>query len=375
MATHPTATVRAAPRSSEQHDPQLRAGALLRELALREPSEFPIVSAYLDVRPPSDRADPGVRATRVVVRERLHEIAQSLPRHGPVHASFTADAEQIERLIDETAGERERGLAVFASSGAGLLEVLRTWTPFELLIEAGRWPSLVPLARLAGHEPALVALADTNSLRLFASQPGRLLELPAIDDPPDDYTRTEVGGWAQARYQRHVDEHRDVFARRAAAVIARTMEREGAARLILAGDEVALPRLRSALPTPIADRVQGVLRLELRATLDDIEAKALPAIAELEADDAIDAANHLVDEVGAQRLGVGRAGPTRRALEEGAALELLLDDAMPGRDADEFVRSAARSSAKITFVPEHAGLKGLGGVGALLRYRPRGARS
>jgi len=342
---------------------------------LREPSEFPIVSAYLDVRPSTDRTDPGVRATRVVVRDRLHEIAQSLPRHGPVRASFTADAEHIERLIDETAGEHERGLAVFASSGAALLETLRTWTPFESLIEVGRWPSLVPLAHLAGHEPAVVAVADSNSLRLFVSQPGRLVELPAIDDPPDDYTRTEVGGWAQARYQRHVDEHRDAFARRAAAVIARTIEREGATRLLLAGDEVAMPRLRSALPTSVADRVRRVIRLELRATLDEIEAKALPAIAELEAEDAIEAANRLVDEVGAQGLGVGRAGPTRRALEEGAALELLLDDAMPGRDAEDLVRSAARSSARITFVQGHAGLQGLGGVGALLRYRPRGARS
>jgi peptide chain release factor subunit 1 len=374
MVTRSPTRSSAADRSSEGRHFHARAASLLHELARREETELPLISAYVDLRPPRDQADPAVRATRIVLRDRLREIGESLPRHGPVRKSFAADAARIEGIIDDEAGNRERGLAVFACHGDGLLEVLRTWNAFELVIEAGPLPSLVPLARLVDHEPAIVALADTNSLRLFVFQPGRLLELPAIDDPPDDYTRTEVGGWSQARYQRHVDEHRDAFARRAATVIARAMERETAERLLLAGDEVAVPRLREALPTPVASRVRDVLRMELRATVDEIEAKAMPVIADLEAADARDAADRLVGAI-AHGTGVGRPRPTQGALKTGAVMELLLDDAIGNDDAKELVRLAAGSAARITFVPGHRGLQELGGVGALLRYQLGPTRS
>lgn len=373
-------------RNGESRPSNAQVAALLRRLAERAPSELAVLSAYLDLRPPADIEDPAVRATKVIVRDRLREIDESLPRHGPAHDSFAADSARLEDLLEAGAGEHERGLAVFACDGEGLFETVRTWIPFEQRVEAGPLPFLLPLARLAGHEPAIVALADTNSLRLFVSQPGRLKELPAIDDEPDDYTRTETGGWSQARQQRHVDEHRDEFARRASAIIGRAMERTAAERLILAGDEVAIPRLRAVLATPVAERLRDVLRIELRASLDEIEAKALPTIDRLEADDARDAADRLIGAIGANGLGVGRPEPTRRALEQGAALELLLDadvglgppaepedealsGLIPEADADELVRLASRTDAPVTFVPEHPGLRELGGVGALLRYR------
>jgi hypothetical protein len=242
------------------------------------------------------------------------------------------------------------------------------------------------LARFIDHEPALLALADTNSLRLFVSQPGRLVEVPAIDDEPDNYSHKETGDAAEARFQRHVEDHREKFAQRAARVIGRTFEREAVERVFLAGDDVAIPHLHAALPHAISDRVRDVLRLERRATLDEIEAKTLPAIESAEVGDARDAADRLIGAIGARGLGVGRIDPTRQALETGAALELLLDasigDDAPAdpagqagaeliseADANALIILAARTDARITFVPAHDGLRELGGVGALLRYR------
>jgi hypothetical protein len=141
------------------------------------------------------------------------------------------------------------------------------------------------------------------------------------------------------------------------------------------------------LPNPIGDRVRDVLRLERRASLDEIEAKALPAIESAEVGDARDAADRLIGAIGARGLGVGGIDPTRQALEIGAGLELLLDaaigdggpdepagqagvDLISEAQANELVALAARTDARITFVPAHEGLRELGGVGALLRYRP-----
>jgi peptide chain release factor subunit 1 len=347
-----------------------QAAALLRHLAEREPTALPVLSAYLDLRPPADTTVPGVREARIVLRDRLAEAITSLPAHSDAHRSIAIDRERTAVLLDDVAAERHRGLAVFACAGEGLFEQLRSWSAFDSRVEVGPAPFLVPLARLVDHEPALVAVADTNTLRLFLATPSRLDELPAIDDEPDDYTRTEVGGWAQARYQRHVNEHRDAFARRAADRIQGTMELEGAQSLLLAGDDVAIPRLRHELSTAVAVRVRDVLRIELRASRDEIEAKVLPVAERLRTDDAHDAADRLVGAVRAKGLGVGRAAPVRRALEAGQGLELLLDPAGPPAEADgnEFVRLAARSGTRIRFVPDHDGLRELGGVGLLLRY-------
>lgn len=201
-----------------------------------------------------------MRATRVVVRDRLREIQDSIPRHGPIHDSVAPDAAAVQELLDRRAGQGERGLAVFACHAEGLLDTLLTWSPFETRVEAAPMPILLPLARWIDHEPALVALADTNSLRLFVSQPGRLVELPGIDDAPDDYTAKETGTPDEANFQRHVDDHRDQFARRAAKLIAQTFEAEAIERVFLAGDDVAIPHLRKALPEHVGERVRDVLR-------------------------------------------------------------------------------------------------------------------
>jgi len=321
------------------------------------------------------------------VRDRLREIDRSLPRHGELHDSFAADAARVEALLEDESNDPERGLAVFACRSAGLFESLRTWVPFEPRVELAAGPELLPLARFVDHEPALLALADTNTLRLFVSQPGHLVELPALDDEPDDYSHKETGDAAEAGFQRHVDDHRDKFAKRAARAIQAAFEREAVERVLLAGDDVAIPHLRDELPTAISDRVREVLRLERRATLDEIEAKALPAIESAEVGDARDAADRLMGAIGPRGLGVGGIDPTRQALAVGAGLELLLDAAIgDGAPADpagqagaevisessanELVVLAARTGARITFVPAHDELRALGGVGALLRYRP-----
>lgn len=259
----------------------------------------------------------------IILRDRLAEAVSALPDHSQAHRSVAIDGERVVALLDEVAAERERGLPVFSSSGGGMFEELRSWAAFDPRVEFGPSPFLVTLARLVDHEPTLLVVADTNTLRLFVAQPSRLEEVPAIDDEPDDYTRTEAGGWAPARYQRHVDEHREAFARRAADTIEATLGREDAGRLILTGDEVAIPRLRDELSTAVTERVGATLRIELRATLDGIEDKVLPVVERLEADDARDAADRLVTAVGASGLGTGRPAPVQRALESGQGLELI----------------------------------------------------
>jgi hypothetical protein len=343
---------------------------VLRSLSERPDTDLPVISAYLDLRPQSAGDNPQVRSGQIVLRDRLREEERSLEPHTPAHDSFVADVERIDHYVEEEALPGARGLAVFACHGDDLFQTIDTSVDLVDDVSVGRSPKLLPLARLADVEQAVIALADTNTLRLFASRSGALEELGVVDDDTADYSKHSQGGWSQNRFQRHVDEHRAEFAELAAGAINEMVVSQQADVVVLAGDEVAIPLLRDSLPQNVADMTRGVLRVDMRATSQEVEAEVLAFLETVRAEDARDAADRLVGAVRGDGMAVAGQDETRQALEMGQAMELLIDaDADLGPAGDELVRAAALTDARIRFVEDHAGLRELGGVGALLRFR------
>jgi hypothetical protein len=240
-------------------------------------------------------------------------------------------------------------------------------------VTVGWQPDLFQLARLVDeHETAVVAVVDSNTSRLFVTRRGVLREVGGINaDPKYFRTRPMMGGLNQASYQRHNAGLRVQFARETAAELARLVDTQGASRVVLAGDEVAIPLLRDALSPQVAGLVKDVLRLDIRASLDSVAEDVKQVLAASEAEDGQTTADLLVGAVRAGGLGVAGLDETRAALEHGQVDELVLD---PATDLDEatrgeLVRLAQLTSATVEVVPRHDGLQRLGGVGALLRYR------
>jgi hypothetical protein len=342
---------------------------VLRRLSERPATELPVISAYIDLRPQSAGDNPQVRSGQIVLRDRLREEERQLEPNTPAHDSFVADVERIDSFIDD-ALPGAQGLAIFACHGDGLFETVATDADLDDEVTVGSTPRLLPLARLADDPQAVVALVDTNTLRLFASRSGALEEVGLLDDDTTDYSRHSQGGWSQNRFQRHVDEHRAEFAELAAAAVEEVTTSEQAEIVVLAGDEVAIPLIRDRLPQQVADIVRGVLRIDMRATPEEVTAEVMPFLDMVRAEDASDAAGRLLGAVRGDGMGVAGEDETRRALEMGQALELHVDsDADLGPAGEELIRAAATTDARVRFVTAHAGLRELGGVGALLRFR------
>jgi hypothetical protein len=340
---------------------------VLRGISRWEPSELPVVTAYLDLRPDTQGSDPTTRPTLVLLRDRFQALIRPLKEHTPAYDSIRADQERIEAEITSALPETQ-AVAFFACAGEQRFMAVEIAPGLESTVTAGPLPDLLPLARLASRPTAVMALYDTSTLRLFSTRAGRLTELPGLDENDEDYGRHladqgELGG--------RVDEHRLEFARTAAERIERAMRREGADVLVLAGDQdVGVPLLRSKLPKRIADQVRTQLSLMVRASWADIEAALMPALDDVRAQDARDAADTLMDEVGEQDLGVAGVERTREALERGQVLQLLISEDVPVNDEDlvELVRLAYATDAVVRWVPRHPRLAEHG-VGALLRFR------
>ncbi len=345
---------------------------LLRRLAELEPSDLPVLSIYLDMRPDATGEAPGRRSGEVVLKDRLREIEKTFLPRGDELDSVRADVERIERYLAEEYAPAAAGLAIFACAGRDLFETVEAGVPFQNQVTAAPLPDLFQLARLLDEqETAVVALVDSNTARLFVSRTGVLEERGGPDEDSVSFQKRSMGGWSQARYQRHIDKHRNDFAGEAATAIEELMEEEGAVRLILAGDEVAITPLRDALTPRTAALATEVLRVHIRTPRDELLRDVAPVLAQAEADDAHSAAERLIGAVRADGLGVVGLERTQAALAQGQVDELLLDPAAPMDEItrNELVRMATLTGATVEVVEGHTDLLRLGGVGALLRYR------
>ena len=345
---------------------------LLRRLAETEPTDLPVLSVYLDMRPQATGESPGRRTSLTILRDRLSKIEDALGARGDAFDSFHADAERIQAFLDDEFDRSAQGLAIFACSGTNLWETVETGTPFEDEVGADTVPALFQLARLLDEQQTVVvAVVDTSTARLFLSRVGRLDEAGGPDEDSVNHQKRSMGGWSQANYQRHIDKHHADFAQEAAGAIEGLVQRYGAERVVLAGDEVALTPLMAALSDRTKALVGDVLRVDIRAPRDQVAAEIAPVLERMEADASSAIADQVVAAVRSDGLGVAGLDATRRALDNGQ-VDLLLLDADAELDDDqrnELIRVAATTGADVEVVEAHPGLARLGGVGALLRYR------
>ena len=351
---------------------QLR--ALLARVAQFEADGAPVVSAYLDLRPGATQ-NPTVRSGQVVLRDTLRDAIDALGAHTPERESLEQDAEQISAKLDERLPDA-RGAVFFACSSRDLFAWAATSSPLIDDVAVGDRARVATLARLADFEPAVVALVDSKTLRVFGLRSTELTELGLIDDDPD-FQRVQAGGWSQARYQRRVDEQREAFAELAADAIEENATAEGASIILIAGDDQSINRLREQLPTTIADNVRATLHADIRASAEDLSELCMPELERIREQDAVDACQRLIGAAEGGGLGVDSLEEVRAALSLGQVMELLIADQAPdtGHAAvddetlEELVRAAVATDARVRFVGFEEAMLERGGVGAFLRFR------
>ena len=121
-------------------------------------------------------------------------------------------------------------------------------------------PHLYPLARLTDQYPPYAALiADTNAARLFVF--GREATMRSGQVTGATVSRRSVGGWPQARYQRHIEHSHLHRAKELVNALEQVVREDGVEQIVPAGDEVIIPVLRDQLPKHLTDRIIDLLRV------------------------------------------------------------------------------------------------------------------
>ena len=369
---------------------------LLDKLVNFEPVEAPVISLYLDAR-----ADQhGQQNFLPFVRKQLTSRIKSYENQSEEQLSLEEDFVRIVRYLESDVPPSVQGLAIFACSKAkDWFEVGQFDAPFERnrLFVSDR-PHVYPLARLNDqYRRYAVVLADTNRAQIFVFAAGHTVEHEEVENVKTK--QTKVGGWSQARYQRHQQNYHLQHAKEVVEMLERIVRDEGIEQIILAGDEaVVIPLLREQMSKPLQEKVIDALSLNVNTPEHELLDESLTAFRKHDSLTDMEKVERLLNEYRADDLGVGGVPETLAALSNGQVEELLIaaqaesiqfdeeevrkvleiyqtDERLPEQldqrtVADELVRRAnVLSAATVTFIEDSTRLERMGGVGALLRYR------
>src|SRR6185369_16410476 len=369
---------------------------LLEHVLAFDPVPAPVISLYLDARVDQH----GQRTFMPFVRKQLNERSKSYETNSDERLSFDEDFVRIVRYLEGEVPTSVQGIAIFACSTCddwfvvGLFEA-----PFERnrLFVSDR-PHLYPLARLVDqYRRYAVVLADTNRAQIFVFAAGRAVEHEELQNVKTKHTR--VGGWSQARFQRHVENYHLQHAKEVIDNLERIVRDENIEHIILAGDEATvIPLLREQMPKMLEEKVIEALSLGIDTPEHELLEESLTAFRRHDSLTDMEKVERLLNEYRADDLGVAGVPDTLAALSNGQVEEVLIaakaeslqfdkeevekilklydvDGAVPEEldqrtVADELVRRAnVLSSARVTFIEDSTLLERLGGVGAFLRYR------
>lgn len=381
---------------------------VLQELAAFEAADSPVISLYLNTQANEhgrDQFDP-------FIRKELKRAVESFPAGSAERQSVEADVERIRQYLETELQPSTNGLAIFACNGKdGFFKALQLDAPIENhRLYIYRQPHLFPLARLSEqHQRYAALLTDSNSARLYIFAIGGKVTEETVQS--ETMNRTRVGGWAQARYQRHVDNLHLQHAKEVVDTLEKVVREEGIDRVILAGDDQIISLLREQMPQSLGDKVVDMLRLDIKTPEHEVAERTLEALREYDAADDKERVRQLLDDWRSGGLATAGAADTLMALAMGQVDELFLTAALREiqvekeevdkslvagastgalgevvadattegggetnrklviRVADELVARAEQTAAKIRFIEDPALLEEVGGIAATLRYR------
>jgi len=276
-----------------------------------------------------------------------------------------------------------------------LWEEVRTARPLPERATVGRQPYLLPLeAMLETQRSVCAVIVDRAKARIFLSGRDVIEErTEVVDDVPG---RHEQGGRAQARYQRHVDDHVGRHLRRVADLLLDMLRRGDFDYVIVAGPEQALAEFERLLHDWVARRIVGRTSLPITASPGEVLERILEIEERMESKKEAQMLERLRAAAATGRGAVVGVPATLRALNDARVDTLVVpfDSGSPGvrcpecglLDADRkrcprcgvptapvidlvdaAVAAALRQRATVETVT-HALTEDDGAMGALLRY-------
>lgn len=389
---------------------------LLNRLAAFVPTSDAFITLYLDAKPNQHGRDQFF----IWLKKELAERGKEYPEDSLERRSFNLVSDRILKFASEEIAPDANGVAIFAS--VDQIDEENPGTFFETAqfsaaaieeseIVISDRPYIFPMARIIEQNPRYAcAWSDTNSANIYVF--GGELAVNAetqmgaqVEEIHNVKTqRQQAGGWSQQRFQRRVDNFHHQHAKEVVETLDKLVRDEKLDMVVLSGEHArGIKLLRDEMGKALSERVIDEMSLDQYASEKQLYEASYEVVRKYDAEQDRAHVQRLSDEVGANNLGVTGVSATLAALSTGQVQELLiltnpdriqynarrvekvLEDFAPGDDnsandalpdtkekrqvLDEIIVRAINSSARIRFIEDATLLMGIGGVGAILRYK------
>jgi peptide chain release factor subunit 1 len=372
---------------------------LLRELADYRARRGCALSMYVTLDPSGVPTLRDVLSRVTSLLDDAHRKSESM-RPELEHDERVAAREDLERVRSWFEAEFDRkgvqGAAVFAAGLDGLFRPLLLSEPVPDVVRFGKSFALTPLVPLVGRaDGALVVAVGRERGQLYRVLSGRLLELSDLTE--EQLNRHDQGGWSQANYQRHVDEHSKEHLKDVADELARRVRELRASDVVVVGADETRAQFIELLPADARTAVIGGAHAEAHAgptELYDVTAPLLREARLLRERETVERWREATAKEGRAAAGwqetleaasdarvdtlLLRAGVTReayqcpsdgRASADPGACPLDGSEMLPAPDgADLAVHHTLTHGGSVLTVEGSPDLDPVGGIGALLRF-------
>lgn len=213
-----------------------------------------VYSVYLDLSVGSD----GQRSHEVFLKKKESQFQELLGPDTAERARFERVMRAVRHWLADGFDESHQGAALFLSGEGELLKTLQLPTRVDNLFALQAGAAVSPLARVVeDHDHLCVVALDNTRARILSVYLNAIEREESYADetiPP----RTRGGGWSQARFQRHRDEHVQQFHHEVVEHLDRFVKRFGSDDIILLGTDEATAEFQRALPPALRERIRFV---------------------------------------------------------------------------------------------------------------------
>ncbi len=284
----------------------------LKYLAELPESDYPFISLYLHVN--AHELFEQAKKNRIFVKNSFQKIEKQ--------ADIKNDREKILDFLENRVNSKAHGIAIFACDKLGIFETFHSIMPFENSFTLNSIPHLKQLAYHADEcENALLVITDKHFAKIFNIELGGFILDEAIMEH-DIHRFHKQGGWAQMRYQRHIQNQALHHYKEVAKVTADFLDNNPYKNLILAGQHHEVKNLQKLLPKRVNTKIIDINSLGVKSNVNLILEKIIEDLLKNEEKKELKQVSGVINK--SPQLSTTGWQDTIQLIEEGRAEQVII---------------------------------------------------
>ncbi|MGZ3559029.1 MAG: baeRF10 domain-containing protein [Thermodesulfobacteriota bacterium] len=366
----------------------------IRNLTTMRSKDHLISSLYLRLWPDS-------RIHQVKAKDLIHEKRAGLGDLSKAERRWVeGDLEKIQEFVGTLKKSPYRGLTLFSCAPQEIWQVFLLPQPVRDLLVLDYSAYIRPLVRILDEfRRVCTLLIDRTRARIFEIFLGEIEEQTEIlNDVPSKVREAGWYGLSERRIERHVEDHLHNHLKKVADLTFDHFRKRRFDWLLLGGHLEVLPEMETTLHSYLRGRLKRTFRMDLESNLKEVLDKTLELEGDVKNEEDRILVSRLADSLKPGGLGVSGIHETLSNLFERSVHTFLVEEGFyqegvlcfkcgfMGLNAglcpichesmthvpdivDEAVATAIDQNCEVFHIIHGCGLRELGSIGALLRYK------